>query len=143
MPAEVFLIDSPEGINLPKLLAALAPPEVANDPVVRDILNVSLTNFNLYRANGGISIAGQSYSEGMSIRGRLNLWGLKASLEGKVANACSTGHSTRSGARWRAGTSSPSPPRRAAAAPPSSSTPRWTSAAPPSPGGWPCSAGPA
>ena len=83
VPAEVTLFDSPEGINLPALLAAFAPKDVASDPLVKSILNLQLTDLNFYRANGPLTIAGQFYNRGWSFRARLNLWGYRAFVEGK------------------------------------------------------------
>ncbi len=83
VPAEVTLFDSPEGINLPALLAAFAPKEIASNPLVKDILNLQLTNLNFSRANGPLTIAGQFYNRGWSFRASLNLWGYRALVEGK------------------------------------------------------------
>jgi len=83
VPAEVTLFDSPEGINLPALLAAFAPEDVASNPLVKNILNLQLTDLNFYRANGPLTIAGQFYNRGWSFRARLNLWGYRALVEGK------------------------------------------------------------
>ncbi|MBL9041547.1 MAG: hypothetical protein JNM83_08090 [Myxococcales bacterium] len=83
VPAEVTLVDSPEGINLPALLAAFAPEEVASHPLVKNILNVAVTDLNFYRSNGALTIAGQYFTKGWSFRGRLNLWGYRALVEGR------------------------------------------------------------
>lgn len=83
VPAEVTLFDSPEGINLPALLQAFAPKEVASSPFVKNILNLQLTELNFYRANGPLTVAGMFYNRGWSFRARLNLWGYRALVEGK------------------------------------------------------------
>ncbi len=103
VPAEVTLFDSPEGINLPALLAAFAPREVASDPAVKNILNLQLTELLFYRANGSLSIAGQFFNKGWLFRARANLWGYRALVEGKKTSTGFYLHGTFDPIRIQAG----------------------------------------
>ncbi len=73
-------IYSQEGINLPRLIDALT----GNWLNLASILDVAITDLQLYLAPKGGTIAGQSYDPGFKIGGKLNLWGFRAAVEGMI-----------------------------------------------------------
>lgn len=73
-------IYSEEGIDLPELVKAVT----AGKFDVSSLLDVSLTELQLYIAPNGGTIAGKSYDSGLAIAGKLDLWDFHASVEGKL-----------------------------------------------------------
>ncbi|EDM81096.1 VCBS [Plesiocystis pacifica SIR-1] len=73
-------IYSEEGIDLPKLIDALTGSWLD----VSGILDVAITDLQLYIAPKGGTIAGKSYDPGFKLGGKLNLWGLNAEVEGEL-----------------------------------------------------------
>ncbi|MCA9699016.1 MAG: hypothetical protein KC431_15935, partial [Myxococcales bacterium] len=74
---------SQEGINLPRLLDALTGNWLGGFNIGA-VLDVAITDLQLYCAPKGGTIAGQSYDPGLAIGGRLHLWGFDASVAGKL-----------------------------------------------------------
>ncbi|MCB9766391.1 MAG: hypothetical protein H6739_41835 [Alphaproteobacteria bacterium] len=73
-------IYSKEGIQVPRLVNALTGGWLD----VSKVLDVSITDLQLYIAPKGGSIAGRSYDAGLEIGGKLDLWGYKAQVDGKL-----------------------------------------------------------
>jgi len=73
-------IYSEEGISVPRLVDGLTGGWLD----LSSILDVSLTNLQLYIAPKGGTIAGQNYDPGLAISGELDLWGWRASVDGEL-----------------------------------------------------------
>lgn len=79
----ILAIESPEGIDLPRLIKALLDlTKIPGLDALLSILDVSITDLVIYFAPNGGSIAGKDYDRGISIGGALNLWGYHARLFG-------------------------------------------------------------
>lgn len=79
----ILAIESPEGIDLPRLIQALLDlTQLPGLDALLSILDVSITDLVLYFAPNGGSIAGKDYDRGISIGGALDLWGYRARLFG-------------------------------------------------------------
>ncbi len=73
-------INSPEGIDIPRLIGALT-----NDSIdAGKLIDVSIKDLVIHIAPNGGTIAGKSYESGIALGGKVNLWGWKAELYGKV-----------------------------------------------------------
>lgn len=82
----ILVIDSPEGIDLPRLLNAfLSTTGIPGLDFLDDLLDVRLTDLLLYFAPNGGTIAGKTYDPGISLGATLDLWGFHASLFGSVS----------------------------------------------------------
>lgn len=77
--ATVLQISSSEGIGLLSILAALTP--ALRRPA---FLDIAVTDLNFYVAPKGGSIAGKAYPKGTQIGGKLNLFGYRAAVDGRI-----------------------------------------------------------
>jgi len=81
----ILAIDSPEGIDLPRLVnAVINVTKIPGLDILTTILNVRLTDLQLYFAPNGGSIAGKDYDRGISIGATVDLWGYHASIFGCI-----------------------------------------------------------
>ena len=76
----ILSIDSPEGIDLPRLIGALTHDAID----ASKLLKVTLKDLLIHVAPNGGTIAGKSYDAGLALGGKIDLWGWKADLYGKV-----------------------------------------------------------
>lgn len=82
----ILVIDSPEGIDLPRLIRAfLSTTGIPGLDFLDDLLDVRLTDLLLYFAPNGGTIAGKTYDPGISLGATLDLWGFHASLFGSIS----------------------------------------------------------
>ena len=80
-PANSILhIESPEGLDIPRLIGALTGDSID----ASKLIDVALKDLVVNVAPNGGTIAGKSYDAGIELGGRVNLWGWKADLHGKV-----------------------------------------------------------
>ncbi len=81
----ILAIASKEGLDLPALLRALLPfLDSSAQAFLSSLLAIRIKDLELYFAPNGGTIAGRSYEPGISIRGRLDVWGWRASIFGCV-----------------------------------------------------------
>ncbi|MEZ4448386.1 MAG: LamG domain-containing protein [Nannocystaceae bacterium] len=73
----IFSLESAAGIRLPALVDALTGINAGG------LLDVSLTDLELYYAPVGGDIAGKHYDPGLRLGGKLNLWGFRAFVKGE------------------------------------------------------------
>lgn len=76
-------IYSEEGLQLPRLLQ----PLLGSALDVGTVCDVGLTELQLYVAPTGGSIAGQDYARGVTVGGKLHLWGWDAMAKGTVSTS--------------------------------------------------------
>ena len=84
----ILFIDSPEGLDLPRLLTAFlsALPTAAKDAIaaMNTALAIRLKDLKLYLAPNGGEIAGQKFEKGISLGASLDLWGYRAKIFGRL-----------------------------------------------------------
>ncbi len=84
----ILFIDSPEGLDLPRLISAFLSglPQAVKDSlgVLSSALAIRLRDLKLYFAPNGGEIAGQRFDRGISLGASLDLWGYRANLFGRL-----------------------------------------------------------
>jgi hypothetical protein len=84
----ILLIDSPEGIDLPRMISAFLNlmPQAAKDALsaLNTALSIRLKDLKLYLAPNGGEIAGQTFEKGISLGASLDLWGYRAKIFGRL-----------------------------------------------------------
>jgi hypothetical protein len=84
----ILFIDSPEGLDLPRLISAFLSglPQAVKDSlgVLGTALAIRLKDLKLYFAPNGGEIAGQRFERGISLGASLDLWGYSANLFGRL-----------------------------------------------------------
>lgn len=80
----ILLIDSPEGLDLPRLVSAFLPGVQGSLSGLDAVLAIRLKDLKLYFAPQGGEIAGQSFERGVSVGASLDLWGYRAKIFGRL-----------------------------------------------------------
>ncbi len=84
----ILFIDSPEGLDLPRLISAFLSglPQAAKDAlgVLNTALAIRLKDLKLYFAPNGGEIAGKIFERGISLGASLDLWGYRANVFGRL-----------------------------------------------------------
>lgn len=84
----ILFIDSPEGLDLPRLISAFLSgmPQAVKDAlsVLNTVLAIRLKDLKLYFAPNGGEIAGQTFERGISLGATLDLWGYRANIFGRL-----------------------------------------------------------
>jgi len=80
----ILLVDSPEGLDLPRLIAAFLPGVKDALAALTLVLAIRLKELKLYFAPQGGEIAGQSFERGISVGAALDLWGYRAKIFGRL-----------------------------------------------------------
>jgi len=84
----ILFVDSPEGIDLPRLVTAFLSGLPSEAKTAIDALNVALAirlkDMHLYFAPNGGEIAGKTFDPGVSIGASLDLWGYQAKIFGRL-----------------------------------------------------------
>ncbi|MBZ5715953.1 beta/gamma crystallin-related protein [Nannocystis pusilla] len=76
----ILRIESPEGLDIPRLIGALTSDAID----ASKLIDVSIKDLLIHIAPNGGTIAGKAYDPGLELGGKVNLWGWKAELQGKV-----------------------------------------------------------
>ncbi|MCY1004695.1 beta/gamma crystallin-related protein [Nannocystis pusilla] len=76
----ILRIESPEGLDIPRLIGALT-----NDAIdASKLIAVQIKDLLIHIAPNGGTSAGKTYDPGLELGGKVDLWGWKAELKGKV-----------------------------------------------------------